>query len=125
MNTRIIGGTRSRRAVIGALLLLTAIFGQARPAAAGDLKIGMAAALSAVDPHYHLLATNMSVLAHIFESLVHQDEQQRPGPGLATSWHLVDPTTWEFQLRHGVLFHRGGRLGRYSVSPLLSGFPAG
>ncbi len=74
---------------------------------AADLKIGMAAALSAADPHYHLLATNMSVLAHIFEPLVAQDKSQRPTPGLATSWRLVDPTTWEFSLRHGVLFQDG------------------
>src|SRR5580698_10114027 len=98
-----------RRTVVGASLVLVAMFsfGVAKPAVSSDVKIGMAAALSAADPHYHLLATNMSVLAHIFESLVHQDEQQRTTPGLATSWHLVDPTTWEFDLRHGVLFQDG------------------
>jgi peptide/nickel transport system substrate-binding protein len=98
-----------RHTITRASLILTAlfIFIPPRPAPAADVRIGMAAALSAADPHYHLLATNMSVLAHIFESLVHQDEQQRTTPGLATSWHLVDPTTWEFDLRHGVLFQDG------------------
>ncbi len=28
-------------------------------------------------------------------------------PGLAVSWKLVDPTTWQFTLRPGVTFHDG------------------
>ena len=28
-------------------------------------------------------------------------------PSLATSWRIVDPRTWEFELRHGVRFHDG------------------
>ena len=98
-------------------------FGVAKPAVSADVKIGMAAALSSADPHYHLLATNMSVLAHIFETLVHQDEQQRPGPGLATSWHLVDPTTWEFELRRGVQFHDGGEFTAEDVAFSLHRVP--
>jgi len=87
-----------------------------RPVCAADLKIGMAGAVSAADPHYHLLATNQSVLSHMFEPLVAQDRTQRPGPGLATAWRLVDPTTWEFTLRHGVLFHDGGEFTRRTSS---------
>jgi peptide/nickel transport system substrate-binding protein len=76
-------------------------------AAEAALRIGMAAAPSAMDPHYHLLATNQSVLSHVFEALVSQDAAQRPVPGLATSWRLVDDTTWEFYLRQDVKFHDG------------------
>lgn len=117
--------TRSRRTVVNASLVLVAMFsfGVAKPAVSADVKIGMAAALSSADPHYHLLATNMSVLAHIFETLVHQDEQQRPGPGLATSWHLVDPTTWEFELRRGVQFHDGGEFTAEDVAFSLHRVP--
>jgi peptide/nickel transport system substrate-binding protein len=124
MNARISGKTWSRRIIINALLILAATFGSshAQPAKT-DLKIGMAAGLSAADPHYHLLATNMSVLAHIFESLVHQDEQQHPRPGLATSWHLVDPTTWQFDLRHGVLFQDGSEFTAEDVAFSLRRVP--
>jgi peptide/nickel transport system substrate-binding protein len=31
-------------------------------------------------------------------------------PGLATSWRLIGPTTWRFELRPGVRFHDGSPL---------------
>src|SRR3954452_9957312 len=100
------GGTMMRlirRTLAAALLTLL-------PAAseAAELTIGMATAPTALDPHYHLLATNMSIDAHMFETLVKQDKgTQAPVPGLATAWRLVDPTTWEFTLRRGVKFSDG------------------
>lgn len=60
-----------------------------------------------MDPHYHNLSPNNSLLSHIFESLVDQDERQRLQPGLAESWKPVDDTTWEFKLRRNVKFHDG------------------
>ena len=52
-----------------------------------------------MDPHYHNLSPNNSLLSHIFESLVGQDERQKLTPDLAESWRAVDATTWEFELR--------------------------
>lgn len=83
----------SRRALLGSGALLAAAMARPAWAAPASLRIGMAAAPSAMDPHYHLLATNQSVLSHIFEPLVRQDEAQRPVPGLATSWKLIDDKT--------------------------------
>src|SRR5690348_1189865 len=92
-----------RRVLAAALLPLLPM---ARRAA--ELTIRMATAPTALDSHYHLLATNMSIDAHIFETPVKQDAvTQRPTPGLATAWRLVDPTTWEFTLRKGVKFSDG------------------
>jgi peptide/nickel transport system substrate-binding protein len=79
----------------------------ATDARANDLTIGMAAAPTAIDPHYHLLATNMSIDSHIFETLVGQDQEQHPSPRLATAWRLIDPLTWEFSLRPAVKFQDG------------------
>jgi peptide/nickel transport system substrate-binding protein len=39
--------------------------------------------------------------------MVHADENQRLGPGLAVSWKPINDTTWEFKLRQGVTFHDG------------------
>ena len=58
-----------------------------------------------MDPHYHNLGSNIQISKHIFDSLIDQDAQQRLVPALATSWKLLDPTTWEFRLREGVVFH--------------------
>jgi peptide/nickel transport system substrate-binding protein len=72
-----------------------------------ELKIGLSAEPSAMDPHFHNLTPNNSLLKHIFERLTDQDENQAVKPGLATSWRNVDGSTWEFKLRPGVKFTDG------------------
>ena len=76
-------------------------------AAAQELRIGLASEPTAMDPHYHNLSPNNSLLTHIFERLVGQDERQRLTPDLAESWKAIDATTWEFKLRRNVRFHDG------------------
>ena len=77
------------------------------PAHAAELRIGLAADVTSLDPHYVNLAPNNSAASHVFDALVHVDADARLVPGLATSWRAIDPTTWEFKLRKGVKFHDG------------------
>jgi peptide/nickel transport system substrate-binding protein len=77
------------------------------PVGASELKVGLAAPPSAMDPHFHNLTPNNSLLSHIYDRLVHQDPSQALIPGLAESWKAVNETTWEFKLRKGVTFHDG------------------
>jgi len=79
----------------------------ATPAMAANLKIGLSAEPSALDPHYHNLIPNNSMSAHIFDALMLKDDKQRLSPGLAVSWKTLNDTTWEFKLRKGVKFHDG------------------
>src|ERR1044072_3745495 len=81
--------------------------GMAASAHAQELKIGLSAEPSAMDPHFHNLTPNNSLLKHIFERLLDQDETQRIKPMLATSWRTLDDKTWEFKLRAGVKFTDG------------------
>ncbi len=76
-------------------------------AGAQELKIGLSAEPSAMDPHFHNLTPNNSLLKHIFDRLTDQDENQRLKPALAVSWRTVNDTTWEFKLRPGVKFSNG------------------
>ncbi|HEV7800574.1 MAG TPA: ABC transporter substrate-binding protein, partial [Burkholderiales bacterium] len=69
--------------------------GLAASAHAQELKIGLSAEPSAMDPHFHNLTPNNSLLKHIFERLTDQDENQRIKPGLAVSWKTINDTTWE------------------------------
>jgi peptide/nickel transport system substrate-binding protein len=47
------------------------------------------------------------VIFNLFDSLVAYDiANNKLVPGLATSWRQVDPKTWEFTLRQGVMFHK-------------------
>ncbi|HEV2431427.1 MAG TPA: ABC transporter substrate-binding protein [Burkholderiales bacterium] len=87
--------------------LLAVLFVFTTAATAQELRIGLASEPTAMDPHYHNLSPNNSLLSHIFESLVGQDERQRLTPDLAESWKPIDPTTWEFKLRKNVRFHDG------------------
>lgn len=77
---------------------------------AADLKLGLSADVSSLDPHYLNIAPNISFSSHLFDALVHVDANGRLIPGLAVSWKAIDPTTWEFKLRRGVKFHDGSEL---------------
>jgi peptide/nickel transport system substrate-binding protein len=89
--------------VIAACLSLAAMPAHAQR----TLNIAVGGAYTSMDPHYHNLNPNNVLTSYVFESLVISDPNFRPGPGLATSWKAIDPTTWEFKLRDGVTFSDG------------------
>lgn len=88
---------------LGASLIST----PARAQEQGELRIATSYKLMTLDPHYANLNENTSLLSHIYERLVYQDEGLELKPGLATSWRAPSPTQWEFKLRDGVRFHDG------------------
>jgi len=79
-------------------------------AAAADLRIGLSADVTTIDPHFVAAAPNLTVQQHIFEGLIRIDERGRVTPGIAASWSTPDPLTWEIKLRPGVKFHDGADL---------------
>lgn len=92
--------------VAGVQVLSILMFGQAA-ASAADLKIGLAADISSLDPHYLNIAPNIALSSHMFDALINVDADGHLVPGLALSWKAIDPTTWEFKLRPNVKFHDG------------------
>src|SRR6266850_5167402 len=92
------------RALLAAALLVCSA------ANAAELRIGLAADVTSVDPHFLNLQPNVNIGWHVFDALTHVDEDARLIPGLAVSWRAIDATTWEFKLRRGVKFHDGGEL---------------
>ncbi len=78
-----------------------------KPARARDISIGLQAAITSMDPHYHNIGPNNSILRHIFEALTTYDENGKLTPALAVSWRPINDTTWEFKLRKNVRFHDG------------------
>lgn len=72
-----------------------------------ELRVGLAADVTSMDPHFLNLQPNVNISWHVFDALTHVNEDARLIPGLADSWRAIDPTTWEFRLRRGVKFHDG------------------
>ena len=85
------------------------------PALAEELTVGIAAANSSLDPHFHNIGTNNSALRNVYDRLIHMDAAMRLYPALATAWTPVDDTTWEIELREGVTFHDGTSFGPEDV----------
>ena len=86
-----------RRSVRIALCVGLAAF--ALPAAGQTLRVAVSSPVTSIDPHYHNLAPNISLSTQIFNRLIEMDEHARLVPGLAASWKLVAPDTWELKLR--------------------------
>ncbi len=74
-----------------------------------EITIGLAAAPTSADPHFHALSPNNMLAHHVFDSLVDADAGQTLQPSLAVSWTLQGDRSWRFALRPGVQFHDGSK----------------
>ena len=91
-------------------LLACALTLVATPAFAAELRLGLSADVTTMDPHFVAAQPNLTVQMHVFDGLVRVDERGRITPGVAASWSTPDPLTWEIKLRPGVKFHDGSDL---------------
>ncbi len=74
-----------------------------------ELKIGYVYVAERLDPlQFDPLTRN--VLNDVYEGIVKTDRNLEIQSGLAVSWGLLDPQTWEFRLRPNVQFHDGQKL---------------
>jgi len=65
--------------------------------------------------------TTNNMIEHMYDRLVDRDPKTyKPIPMLATSWRVVDNTTWEFALRKGVKFHNGEEFTAESVKATMA-----
>ena len=93
------------------------------PLSAQEIVIGLGSTVTSVDPHFHNHTPNTNLSAHIFDTLVLQDEKQQLVPGLAREWRTLDDTTWEFKLRPGVKFHDGSDFTAEDVAATIRRVP--
>src|SRR5262249_3989369 len=64
--------------------------------------------------------TTNDQVEHMYDRLVDRDPKTyKPAPMLATSWKVVNDTTWEFTLRQGVKFHNGEPFTAASVKATM------
>lgn len=88
---------------ISTVLILVVCLGTAH---AAEVTVGTRYEPS-IDPHFLYLSHNAAYAKQLFSKLVNRDKEGRISPGLASSWKILDETTWEFKLRKGVKFHDG------------------
>lgn len=71
------------------------------------LHVGYDQDVTTGDPAMTGAPSDMNVLINVFDPLTQRDNDGKLQPSLATSWKLVNPTTWRFKLRKGVTFQNG------------------
>jgi peptide/nickel transport system substrate-binding protein len=98
----------SRSRTFFASLTVGIVLSAAGPAAAENVLrwASVGGALTA-DPHAYDDNQTIAQLRQVYEYLIGYDSNLDLVPQLATAWRLVDPTTWEFELRPNVRFHDG------------------
>lgn len=50
-----------------------------------------------------------NIATNIYDALINRDSDGKLIPGLATSWEMLNDTTWRFHLRQGVEWQDGGK----------------
>lgn len=71
------------------------------------LNIGLDVDAGTLDPRLAKDTTATRAIELIYDGLVYLDANLKPQPDLAVSWSNPDPTTWIFNLRHGVKWQDG------------------
>ncbi|RDE09267.1 ABC transporter substrate-binding protein [Pelagibacterium lacus] len=85
-------------------------------ASAADLTIALSNPVNTFDPHMTAsVGSDLSVLSHIYPSLILRGPDLALQGNLATEWTLVDDTTWHFTLREGATFANGEALDAEAV----------
>lgn len=65
--------------------------------------------VTSFDPTSSTHVPNITFYFTVYDCLTcwDNDDYTKLIPALATSWKTINPTTWQFKLRHGVKFHNG------------------
>jgi peptide/nickel transport system substrate-binding protein len=80
------------------------------------LRIALTSDVNTLDPHMTAtVQTDLSVLSHIYTSLIDRAPDLELRPAGATSWRVVSDTVWRFTLREGMTFANGEKLDARAV----------
>ena len=109
------------RTTCAAFLAATFIGTASVPALSQELKIAVTSENTSLASYQAGSEVNSPGLRNIFEVLVARDrETNELVPELATSWKQVDPTTWEFRLREGVIYQDGSPFNAEAAAFVLN-----
>lgn len=100
-----------RLAILAALCVATA-----SAVHAAEIRIGYSQDVLTLDPGNHNKRETETVIRNIYDGLVTRDANMKVVPEIAESWRQIDPVTYEFKLRKGVVFHNGSPLTAIDVA---------
>ncbi|WP_201274114.1 ABC transporter substrate-binding protein [Microvirga brassicacearum] len=94
-----------RKALTATALMITV----ALPAhlTASELRVGFTLDALTLDPGNHRNRDTETIIRNIYDGLLTRDSKMKVVPELAESWTQVDPVTYDFRIRSGVIFHDG------------------
>jgi peptide/nickel transport system substrate-binding protein len=88
-----------------------------------EVTMALSGAPGTLDPHKSFNGFVFTVTNQIYETLLYRSADGSLEPRLATSWEMVDDTTYELRLRENVTFHDGtpfdAQAVKYSLERLL------
>src|SRR4051812_2824684 len=100
-------GMRRVRAIVFTLTAVLAIAAAPSVRAENVLRWASTTQTLTFDPHAVNHIPTIAENHQVYEPLVDINVRYELEPALATAWRLLDPLTWEFELRRGVAFHGG------------------
>lgn len=92
-----------------ALIITGLTFTAAMPAhlLASELRVGFTLDALTLDPGNHRNRETETIIRNIYDGLLTRDAKMKVVPELAEAWTQVDPVTYDFKIRQGVIFHDG------------------
>ncbi|MBX3071679.1 MAG: hypothetical protein KF883_14330 [Thermomicrobiales bacterium] len=93
--------------VLAAGGLRSSLAQESTPVRGGSVVAAVEADWNGMDPHTNGQFASLYAWEKTYQSLVTFDETLQIVPDLAESWEILDPQTYVFHLRPGVLFHNG------------------
>lgn len=95
---------------------LSALMSTTALAEGKTLTIGITNTINTFDPHMTAsVGTDLSLLSHIYPSLVLRGPDMKIAPSLATEWKSVDDLTWRITLRSDATFNDGEKIDAEAV----------
>lgn len=95
-----------RKCLIAAIASIAAA--TATPSLAAEATIAQTNNVNTLDPHASAsVGLDLSVLSHVYPSLILRGPDMNLHGSLATEWEAVDATTWRFKLVEGAKFANG------------------
>src|SRR5258705_942408 len=91
-----------------ALLALNML--QAASVTASDIKVGFTQDALTLDPANHRKRETETIIRNMCDGLLTRDSGMRLLPEMASSYQQIEPITWEFKIRDGIVSHAGEKV---------------